>query len=67
MILDHAGRLQVLVVDRVVLAYQRERHLMMEVHSLAAQHSVGILARVPLASGALSGQWTRQTRFPRDD
>jgi aryl-alcohol dehydrogenase-like predicted oxidoreductase len=27
----------------------------------------GILARAPLASGALSGHWTRQTKFTRDD
>jgi aryl-alcohol dehydrogenase-like predicted oxidoreductase len=55
-------------VDSVQLVYnildQRPRT---QVFSLAAQHGVGILARVPLASGALSGQWTRQTTFPHDD
>jgi aryl-alcohol dehydrogenase-like predicted oxidoreductase len=55
-------------VDSVQLVYnifdQRPR---MQVFPLAAQHGVGILARVPLASGALSGRWTRQTKFPRDD
>ena len=55
-------------VDTVQLVYnifdQRPRT---QVFPLAAQHGAGILARVPLASGALSGQWTSQTRFPRDD
>jgi aryl-alcohol dehydrogenase-like predicted oxidoreductase len=35
--------------------------------SLARQHQVGILARVPLASGLLSGKMTAQSRFPSDD
>jgi aryl-alcohol dehydrogenase-like predicted oxidoreductase len=55
-------------VDSVQLVYnifdQRPRT---QVFPLAAQHGVGILARVPLASGALSGRWTSQTRFPRGD
>jgi aryl-alcohol dehydrogenase-like predicted oxidoreductase len=34
---------------------------------LAKQRQVGILARVPLASGLLSGKMTRQTIFPADD
>jgi len=38
-----------------------------QVFSLAAQHGVGILARVPLASGALTGRWTRETTFAPDD
>lgn len=33
----------------------------------AKQYQVGILARVPLASGLLSGKMTRQTTFPADD
>lgn len=33
----------------------------------AKQHDVGILARVPLASGLLTGKITPQTRFPKDD
>jgi aryl-alcohol dehydrogenase-like predicted oxidoreductase len=33
----------------------------------ARQRQVGILARVPLASGLLSGKMTRQTTFPADD
>jgi aryl-alcohol dehydrogenase-like predicted oxidoreductase len=34
---------------------------------LAKQHNVAILARVPLASGLLSGKMTRQTTFAPDD
>jgi aryl-alcohol dehydrogenase-like predicted oxidoreductase len=34
---------------------------------LARPRQVGILARVPLASGLLSGKMTRQTTFPADD
>jgi aryl-alcohol dehydrogenase-like predicted oxidoreductase len=35
--------------------------------SLARQRQVGILARVPLASGLLSGKMTAESRFPSDD
>jgi aryl-alcohol dehydrogenase-like predicted oxidoreductase len=35
--------------------------------SLAEHRQVGILARVPLASGLLSGRMTKNTSFPRDD
>ncbi len=34
---------------------------------LAKQRNVAILARVPLASGLLSGRMTRETYFPADD
>ena len=34
---------------------------------LAREREVGILARVPLASGLLSGRMSRQTTFPPDD
>jgi aryl-alcohol dehydrogenase-like predicted oxidoreductase len=33
----------------------------------AAEAGVGIIARVPLASGLLSGKYTKQTTFPADD
>jgi aryl-alcohol dehydrogenase-like predicted oxidoreductase len=33
----------------------------------AAAAGVGIIARVPLASGLLSGRYTRETTFPADD
>ena len=35
--------------------------------SQAKAKNVGILARVPLASGLLSGKFTRETKFGRDD
>lgn len=38
-----------------------------EVLPAAAAAGVGILARVPLASGLLSGRYTAQTRFAADD
>jgi aryl-alcohol dehydrogenase-like predicted oxidoreductase len=34
---------------------------------VAKQKKVGILARVPLSSGMLTGKMTRQTKFERDD
>ena len=34
---------------------------------LAQKHKVGILARVPLASGMLTGKITRETKFAKDD
>ncbi|MFC6289299.1 aldo/keto reductase [Levilactobacillus angrenensis] len=34
---------------------------------LAQQHNVGILARVPLASGLLSGKYTADTKFAPED
>jgi aryl-alcohol dehydrogenase-like predicted oxidoreductase len=33
----------------------------------AARRGVGVIARVPLASGLLSGRYTRETSFPPDD
>jgi aryl-alcohol dehydrogenase-like predicted oxidoreductase len=38
-----------------------------EVLPAAAAAGVGIIARVPLASGLLSGRYTRETVFPADD
>ncbi len=35
--------------------------------ALAKQRKIGILARVPLSSGMLSGKMTRETRFAKDD
>ncbi len=34
---------------------------------LASRHKVGILARVPLASGMLTGKITRESKFAKDD
>lgn len=38
-----------------------------EVLPAAAAADVGIIARVPLASGLLSGKYTKDTEFPEDD
>jgi aryl-alcohol dehydrogenase-like predicted oxidoreductase len=38
-----------------------------EFFALAAKARVGIIARVPLASGLLAGKWTRETKFAPDD
>lgn len=35
--------------------------------ALAAEKNVGILARVPLASGLLTGKYTKDSRFPDND
>ncbi|MBI3286786.1 MAG: aldo/keto reductase [Chloroflexi bacterium] len=34
---------------------------------VAQKHHVGIIVRVPLASGALTGKFTQRTRFPKGD
>jgi hypothetical protein len=36
MVLEHIGRLQVLVIDHIVLAYQDERRFVVEILSLAS-------------------------------
>lgn len=38
-----------------------------EMIAQAAQEGVGILARVPLASGLLTGKYTKDSRFPEND
>jgi aryl-alcohol dehydrogenase-like predicted oxidoreductase len=38
-----------------------------EFFSIAKERRVGIIARVPLASGLLTGKITAQTKFPEDD
>lgn len=55
-------------VDTIQLIYNLlDERPAEEVFPLARQHGVGILARVPLASGALAGRWNRQTTFPEGD
>ncbi len=55
-------------VDTVQLIYNiLDQRAATEVFPLAREHNVGILARVPLASGALSGRWNAQTRFSEGD
>jgi len=55
-------------VDSIQVIYnlleQRPRN---QLFPLAHTHKVGILARVPLASGALSGTWTEHKTFAPDD
>lgn len=55
-------------VDTVQLIYNiLDERAATTVFPLARQHQVGILARVPLASGALAGKWTAQTTFSQGD
>ena len=62
------GSMQAGRVDVVQLIYNiLDQRAATEVFPVARQHNVGIVARVPLASGALVGQWTAQTTFPPDD
>jgi aryl-alcohol dehydrogenase-like predicted oxidoreductase len=58
-----AGRADTIQVIYNLLDQRPEEHLF----PLAQQHGVGILARVPLASGALSGTWNAQTTFAEGD
>ncbi|GAC1447708.1 MAG: aldo/keto reductase [Ktedonobacterales bacterium] len=62
------GTIQAGRVDTIQLIYNLlDQRPADDVFPLARQHDVGILARVPLASGALSGKWNPQTTFPEDD
>jgi aryl-alcohol dehydrogenase-like predicted oxidoreductase len=55
-------------VDVVQLIYNLlDQRASTDVFPLARQHQVGIVARVPIASGALTGTWTAHTTFPEDD
>ncbi|HEX9057845.1 MAG TPA: aldo/keto reductase [Ktedonobacterales bacterium] len=55
-------------VDTVQLIYNLlDQRPAEQVFPLARQHGVGIIARVPLASGALSGTWNESTTFPEGD
>ena len=38
-----------------------------EVFPIARKNNVGIIVRLPLASGLLSGKWTKDTTFPAND
>lgn len=58
-----AGRVDVVQVIYNIL----DQRAASEVLPVARQHNVGMVARVPLASGALVGNWTPQTTFPPDD
>jgi aryl-alcohol dehydrogenase-like predicted oxidoreductase len=55
----------VATVQIIVNAFRRKP--LEKVLPAAAAAGVGIIARVPLASGLLSGRYTARTRFPADD
>jgi aryl-alcohol dehydrogenase-like predicted oxidoreductase len=55
-------------VDVVQMIYNLlDQRASADVFPLARQHNVGIVARVPLASGALTGKWAAQTTFAEGD
>jgi aryl-alcohol dehydrogenase-like predicted oxidoreductase len=55
-------------VQTVQIIFNMFRHRPAELFfPQAKQRKVGILARVPLASGLLTGKMTRETTFPSDD
>jgi len=55
-------------VRSIQIIFNMFRHKPAEaVFDEAAQRGVGIIARVPLASGLLTGKLTRETKFPEDD
>jgi aryl-alcohol dehydrogenase-like predicted oxidoreductase len=58
-----AGRGDVIEVVYNILNREAETELL----PLAAEHNIGIIARVPLASGFLTGKFTKDTRFPPND
>lgn len=58
-----AGRVDTIQVIYNILDQSPEK----ELFPLAQKHNVGIINRVPLASGALTGKWTRDTKFPPGD
>jgi len=58
-----SGLGQIIQVIHNILSPGPER----ELFPLAEEHGVGIVARVPLASGFLTGKFTRETRFPEND
>lgn len=54
--------------DVIEVAYNiLNREAEIELLPMAAQHNIGIIARVPLASGFLTGKFTKDTRFPPND
>jgi aryl-alcohol dehydrogenase-like predicted oxidoreductase len=58
-----AGRVDSIQVIYNLLEQRPRFHLF----PLARTHNVGILARVPLASGALAGTWNENQKFAPDD
>ncbi len=65
---DANGTIEAGRVDTVQLIYNIfDQRAAEQVFPLARKHDVGILARVPLASGALTGKWNEGTTFPEGD
>jgi aryl-alcohol dehydrogenase-like predicted oxidoreductase len=57
------GRVESVQVIHNILDQTAEKNLF----PLAQKKGVGVLSRVPLASGALTGKFTRETKFPKGD
>jgi aryl-alcohol dehydrogenase-like predicted oxidoreductase len=54
--------------DTIQVVYNMlERESEQELLPLAQERGIGIIARVPMASGFLSGKFTAETRFPAND
>jgi aryl-alcohol dehydrogenase-like predicted oxidoreductase len=60
--LDHPGVQSIQIIFNLFRQRPAE-----ELFPLAQQRNVAIIARVPLASGLLTGKITATTRFPKDD
>lgn len=63
--LDAIVRPHVATVQIILNVFRRKP--LEEVLPLAVRHGVGIIARVPLASGLLSGKYDEHTQFAADD
>lgn len=61
--LIETGRIDTIQVVYNVLAQTPQRNLFPK----ALKHNIGIIARVPLAYGALTGKFTSNTTFPNND
>ena len=61
--LIETGRVDTIQVVYNVLSQSPQKNLFPK----AIKHNIGIIARVPLAYGALTGKFTPTTTFPRDD
>jgi len=54
--------------EAIQVVYNRiERQAESEIFPSCLRQDLGVLARVPLASGFLSGKYTQETRFPKTD
>ena len=61
--LIETGRIDTIQVVYNVLAQTPQKNLFPK----ALKYNIGIIARVPLAYGALTGKFTENTTFPKDD